>query len=300
MSRIAVYLPIMTTNDKNRLIAIKQRLTLLPEPINYYAGTGDVTFVEPENVLVLGRYSGHLPSITNKMHHRFLLAVMLAGSGSAVVDNVRYVLREGYCFVIFPHQYHRFFADSDDIRWIFITFKMKRTDHIERLRNASVAITDQSLLWLDELTKTFADNRRDHVDWPQRATLLTGLLLCELMHSETLFEKCRPETFVDKVNRYIDANIHTPLKPGDIANHFSYSPSRLRAIYLRDMGISIGRYIRKLRLTRAQRMLGTTDMDITSIARSCGYDSIYSFSRAFRCHCNLSPTRYRKLSQSRM
>jgi AraC-like DNA-binding protein len=43
----------------------------------------------------------------------------------------------------------------------------------------------------------------------------------------------------------------------------------------------------------AKKLLKNTEDSITDIAKNCGYDSVYYFSRAFRIHEGVSPSEYR-------
>lgn len=281
----------MTTKTRN---SIARRIQALREPRSYYVGTPDVETSQPDNILILGRYSERPASVSDKRHHRFLLAMNLAGRGDVIVDGKRYELGVGHCRLIFPHQWHHFYFDVKTIRWIFITFELRRTEPLEPLRNQAVILSDEALRFLDILTEFYAGVKRFDPPKARKVVLLTQLLLNELITSESFLSGGREENLIDRINQFIIANLARPLSVADIAEYVSYSPSRLRAIYRETMGISIGRYIKEIKLHKAQRLLGTTDMRIGEIALQCGYDSVYSFSHAFRNYTQLSPTTYRK------
>lgn len=270
-----------------------EKIKKLGEPSSYYVGSPGLELVMPENILLLGRYSERLPSRRDTVHHRFLLAVNLKGKGSAIVDSVRHSLPSGHCFLIFPHQYHHFFYESDDINWIFVTFEMRETGHIEKLRNNTLAISSKANAVLEMLVDSYDDSRRLDANESAKVILLTKLLLTELMKSEKFAEKT-PRNFIDDVNKYIYANLHRPLSIAELAKKFSYSPSHFRAVYRKEMGISAGRYIKEMKLHKAQSYLGTTDMSVGEIAEACGYDSLYSFSHAFKNYTKISPVEFRQ------
>jgi len=46
-------------------------------------------------------------------------------------------------------------------------------------------------------------------------------------------------------------------------------------------------------LRLAKTMLNSTENSVTEIAKSCGFDNVYYFSRTFRIHEGISPSEYR-------
>jgi AraC-like DNA-binding protein len=269
--------------------AMIQRIKSLPEPLNYFAGTPEVSLRLPKNILVFGRFSGKLPSVYDMVHHRFLFAVNLEGEGNVVVDGVRHSFFPGDGFLIFPHQYHHFFYSTSRIQWIFITFEQQESEHLEKLRNRAAALSVEAMQFLQLLLDYYQDKNESEFIGLHQIVLLTQLLLNELLRKSLSPHQSHPPRFIDQVNRYIDARISHRLTLSAVARHFSYSPSHFRAVYKKNMGVSIGKYIQTMRLHKAQGLLGTTDMTISEIGDACGYHSLYSFSHAFKNYFKISP-----------
>ena len=59
-------------------------------------------------------------------------------------------------------------------------------------------------------------------------------------------------------------------------------------------GISTAAYIRKCKLDEAKRLLIETNLTITQIANSVGYDSVMDFSKFFKKQTGRSPSDFRK------
>jgi len=287
--------------NKKLLDKFVSNVKTLPEPIGgYYHGTSSTEVILPENIIIVGRHEKHLPTDRDIVHHRFLLAVNLTGEGSAIIDSVRFHLNTDQCVLIFPHQYHHFFWKQKDICWIFITFEFAYPELIEKIRNKTMKMTKNALRYLELLTKDYKGSYNTTTGETTRIMLLTKLLLNELIthccdHVEDYIEESCSTHFVDKVNQYIYANMQKTISISELAEKFSYSTSRFRAIYKETMGIPIGQYIKEMRLHKAQSYLGTTDMTITEIAETCGYESLYSFSHAFKNYIGSSPANYRKI-----
>ena len=59
-------------------------------------------------------------------------------------------------------------------------------------------------------------------------------------------------------------------------------------------GETPGRYLARVRLERARLLLETTDRRVTEICFDVGYESLSSFSLAFRARFGVPPERYRR------
>jgi AraC-like DNA-binding protein len=60
------------------------------------------------------------------------------------------------------------------------------------------------------------------------------------------------------------------------------------------LGKTPGELLRKTRQERAEKLLKTTDLPITQIARECGYVEPALFSTAFKRWCGKSPRDFRR------
>ena len=102
-------------------------------------------------------------------------------------------------------------------------------------------------------------------------------------------------TILERINAYVRSHLAQPVTIPSLARHMGYSESYMRAIFRRELGVSLGAYMRESRLSVAASMLAEQDRDsVEEIARACGFKSIFVFSRAFKKAMGVSPRAYGK------
>lgn len=104
-------------------------------------------------------------------------------------------------------------------------------------------------------------------------------------------------SIVDDIKHYLDMNYPDKIKMKDVAKEFGIHPNYLTKIFHDKFDISPKNYLKDLKLKKAQSLLKTTDLPISIIADSLGFDDQLAFSRIFKKEFSLSPSEYRKQSQ---
>jgi AraC family transcriptional regulator len=100
---------------------------------------------------------------------------------------------------------------------------------------------------------------------------------------------------LQRVLDYIDEHLDDDLRIEVLCDVAAFSKFHFHRQFGATFGISVGRYIRLTRLQRASRQLGfNTEMPVTEIALTAGYDSPEAFSRAFKDATGKTPSAYRK------
>lgn len=93
---------------------------------------------------------------------------------------------------------------------------------------------------------------------------------------------------------YIHENLSAKLLASDLAKRLFISRSALAALFRKEVGISIGRYIDEQLMIAAQLRLDQTNTSIGDISRELGFADQCYFSRRFKAMCGLTPQTYRK------
>ena len=131
----------------------------------------------------------------------------------------------------------------------------------------------------------------------ERAVEMTGQLYTTLalfIHSSTKNNKQNTsQTYVQKGIEYISANYSYPITVEDIAAYVGLSRSQLFRSFQSVLGVSPKEYLTDFRIKQSCYLLENSNLSITAIANSIGFDNGLYFSKAFHKKKGISPKEYR-------
>ena len=277
--------------------SLESLAAVLPHPPHPLLGRRPGPLALPDNLVCFQRRSAselNRPRHGRALHHRFVLILALRTTVAVCVDDRVIRLGPAEGLLVFPFQFHHYIDDGQrDLRWVFITFDLANAETLQALRYHPFALSPPVRSLAADLLRAYLQEER----WSELPLLLLALLLARLRRQQPV---PRPQTgpvvepgVVTRVNQLAHhGNQAFSLK--EIAGNLGISQSHLRARFRASCGVSIGRHLRRLRLERARGLLRLTPSRVTEVAEQCGFNSIYSFSRAFCAAFGLSPTLYRQ------
>ena len=102
-----------------------------------------------------------------------------------------------------------------------------------------------------------------------------------------------PPEPVRLARRFLDRHYDTPITIEQLSREVGLSPyyfiRRFRRVYRQ----TPHQYLMQQRIARAKELLRTTDMSVTEICVTVGFESLGSFSALFRKTAGISPSAYR-------
>ena len=115
------------------------------------------------------------------------------------------------------------------------------------------------------------------------------------------FETCMQQTgdtddmrnVIASVVRYIDRHYTEELTLELLTEQFGVSLSYLCHCFKRETGQSFTKYLTQRRLTRACELLARSDLTVTEIGEQMGYTDYCYFTKGFKKHIGISPSKYR-------
>ena len=103
---------------------------------------------------------------------------------------------------------------------------------------------------------------------------------------------------VSRALQYIADHVYEKLPVEAVAKGIGVSASHLTALFHRQMGISPGEYIRRVKLEESKGLIREGKMNFSQIAAALHYSTIHHFSRQFKEKFGVSPSEYAKSLQA--
>lgn len=145
-------------------------------------------------------------------------------------------------------------------------------------------------------------------EWQQRQPGYELMLRAKMMELLTLLLRRLPvgrkaeevaslRKNYDKIRPCIDtihAHYSEALTLEMLAEKCGMSRTYFSSFFKKTMGTNLGAYLEKVRISRAQLLLATTDLPVTEIALESGFGSLSHFNAIFKKSCGKTPGQYRR------
>ena len=92
---------------------------------------------------------------------------------------------------------------------------------------------------------------------------------------------------------YFHQNYHRSISRLEIAEEVGVNQDYLTRVFKQELGVSPWDYLTRYRIFQAKERLLATDENIGKIGYKVGFSDVAYFSRVFRRHTGLSPSKYR-------
>ena len=168
---------------------------------------------------------------------------------------------------------------------------------LEQPAHHPLAALPEARAQLDRAFRQFGMEYRSHA--PGRLGMMTALLtevlvwLARAALASTPVPSHRQHQRLARYRRLIDTHYRDWKPVGFYAERLGISPAQLNNTCRRETGHSAKALIHERLLLEARRLLAYTDLDITTIALTLGFDDPAYFSRFFTRHQQMPPSAYR-------
>jgi AraC-like DNA-binding protein len=270
------------------------------------------TFID----LSLYQYGGevckpsHLFGPATRNH--YLFHYILRGKGVLSANNdkgaeIKYHLKAGDGFMIFPGQVTMYIADEQD-PWEYMWIEFDGLRVKEALDTVGLTISSPIYHYMyEDLHKEMVKNMV-YIATSKNATPfdLIGhlyLVLDNMMRSIKVTEQHSGNRLVDfymhETMVFIEQNYMYNISIEDIANNIGLNRSYFGKLFKRETGKTPQSFLLNYRMIKACEYLKRTEMHIADISQAVGYENQLHFSRAFKNVYGLSPMQWRKANRER-
>lgn len=104
-------------------------------------------------------------------------------------------------------------------------------------------------------------------------------------------------SIADEIKFYLDMKYSEKIRLQDVARKFNVHPNYMTRIFHEKYNLSPKQYLMDLKLKKACRLLTTTDLPVSTISSSLGFDDQMAFSKTFKKEYGVSPSVYRRKSR---
>jgi len=196
------------------------------------------------------------------------------------------------------------FADVDVApRYVTFSFDLETTE-LDLLINRKFKIPQRSVFLLQQLLHE--QDRMDKYSSDLITSLLTQFLImllrsCE--HADDTRLKASNSVhseneIIRRAQQYVSSHIREKLSVPTVARMVDVSPSYLTALFHKNLQISPGEYIRRIKLQESKQMIRENSMNFSEIAATLKYSTVHHFSRQFKDKFGITPTEYAKSVRS--
>ena len=233
-------------------------------------------------------------------HRPLELTYVDKGSLHSVADGKDILLEQGDLVIYGPDQWHMQYADVDmSPSYITITFDLGEK-HPDELVNRKFTIPQSAVPVLQRMIREL--DRMDTFSSDMVICLLQ-LLLLELLREQITPAGTRLRTtnavnseneIIRRAQQFISEHVREKLTVPLVARHVDVSPSYLTALFRKNLQISPGEYVRRIKLQESKQMIREDNMNFTEIAAALQYSTVHHFSRQFKDKFGITPTEYAK------
>ena len=251
--------------------------------------------------------------IGDHIQYCYEISYIVSGSGYYYSDRHPYPVEEGDVFLCLPHEQHDGKADTvDPFRYFYVGFGFEECmdehnllTHIKKMFDQvqKPIIKDKFGIQIPFLN-IFNEliNPKNYSPLMIKTYLYQIIVMTYRNFFDNWEKEYAPQNNCDETKKvayevinYIDTNLSRIVGLNVIADELGYSYSHLSHVFSKEIGLSINEYYTRKRFKKAIEWLKGSDDSITNIAEMLNYQTIHTFSKAFRKRFGISPSEYRFL-----
>lgn len=230
----------------------------------------------------------------------FLIHHIISGKGVYITPSGRFELKAGDTFLIYPYTEITYIADEyDPWEYYWAGFSGSDAEVIISRTDFTKEFPVMSVDFGGELRKRLNDIYISRGQSEAAALKMTGQLYLAL---SLLVEKSdrgvvsenTSERHIKSAKKFISYNYSLPISVEDVAAGAGVSRSTLFRAFTEVLAISPIEYLTHFRIEQACRLLKHTELSVTSVSLSSGYEDPLYFSKVFKRYKGISPSAYRK------
>jgi AraC-like DNA-binding protein/quercetin dioxygenase-like cupin family protein len=228
----------------------------------------------------------------------YIFTYCLSGSKRLYISNRELTLKAGEAVILPQNIRHKFCTSSPETRVLLFCFSYNLSEKIDsKITEESFSPTTDEKKLLFSAVKSFIAGA-DNLD----SSLYFAIALNRFIrkYCPDPVKKIFPGNDYEKIhqaNMVIQENLHRKLTLAELAKVLNVSISTLQKMFYGKMKCSVGKYILSQRLSKAEKLLRSTAMNLGEIAFAIGFESETTLRRALKRETGCSPSQIRKAAR---
>lgn len=236
--------------------------------------------------------------------HQYLeILCLLEGRRSVITRRGRFEAGPGDLIVFYPHEIHEEISPAGRLMVIVLRFPQPQLGHKLRFPEKRETPLVISLPWPERFQRLFEqmmlENEIDDAwsDAMNKAHMVAFVVL--LRRAFRAIAEREPKApdektlLIENVVKHIHDDLSQKIMLDELARRHFVSKSKLSHVFKHIIGMSPKSYHLRTRISKARKLLATTDRSIKAIATELGYLDEHYFSRVFKRLTGTSPKHYR-------
>jgi len=233
------------------------------------------------------------------LHYHIELGCVIEGQTKIIVDSNVYEIESGDLFICFPNQLHKYETIKPEKHILFI-FNPDMTPEFSKLfissfpRSAIIkgALDDEDIRFL-----MYKISELRHGKNAYNSVMIKGYLLALLgkifNRIELIDNQSKDIKLLGAILKYCTKNYDQPLTLSVLERDLHISRFYISHTLSTKLHMGFNDYINSLRVSKACKYLTDTDMSITAVSETVGFNTIRTFNRAFIKNTGITPSEYR-------
>lgn len=219
-----------------------------------------------------------------------------SGAGVYNINNEQQIVSENQCFLV-PRGVTTFWQADGIKPWDYWWICFLGQDVPELLESCGfdgqhyvLTLEDATPIWdsIDTIL-THADRAAGSGLIIQAEMLRIFACLQQNSHQASKQEEPADSYIVQRAIQLVNDHVSDGITVKELAERLYISRTKLNKIFREDMGVSPHDFIIHSRMAKAGELLSKTNMSIAEISKIAGYDTPFSFSRAWKQHFGVPP-----------
>lgn len=234
-------------------------------------------------------------------HMEYEINHISSGQAIMYIEGKKTVIPQGRCIVIPPYKKHSFETAKTGCKITQLEMSMETKNHkgflLDQQEKQNFYILkdcEDIIPLIERIARLHRKEKNEYFSVLQKLSVVE--LMVTLQYHMEEIDRNYSHTIKDKMQRiliYIKEHYEEEISLEEVAKREGISSRYLRKYFSEVMGISCIRYITKLRMERAKKLLWETNKNIITIAGEIGYENPQYFSRVFKKEEGITPKEYR-------